>query len=507
MKSPLLLGIDVGTSAIKVQVIDSSGSTRAEASRVCAYRKVAGNGSEFRPDDIWRLTAEAIEEALDKLEDRYSVVAIACVGVGESGVLVDSSGAVCCDSLAWYDPRPVAQMAELIDRYDPQELTRQSGLCLTPLAGLCKLMWMRDHHADALNRARHWLHMSDFIAYRLSGTAATDFSLAGRTLLLDLEDQCWDLARLRELSLPSHLMPPITDNGATIGTLSSAVAVQMGLSSTCRVANGGHDHLIGALACGLFSSDALMDSMGTAEAILLPVPSPIDDPRRAEWGVEQGMLRLDGEPLYFLGAGLNAASASINWFRQELADNQDFDDLSARADQVPVGSKGVLFLPYLRGMSAPHSEDGCHGAFLNIGTHIDLAQMFRAVLEGLAYDARKMAECLIALAGLETLPERILVTGGSSQNKLFVQIKADVCERHLNVVVAPQSVSLGAALLAGLSAGVFSNWHDAVDRAGAATESLTFNKPQASLYRTMFQERYLPSANGLHAMVEAAVIS
>ncbi len=507
MKSPLLLGIDVGTSAIKVQVIDSSGSTRVETSRACAYLQVPDNGSEFRPDDIWRLTMEAIEEALNALEDRQSIVAMACAGVGECGVLVDANGSVCCDSLAWYDPRPVRQMAELIDRYGPQDLVRQSGLCMSPLAGLCKLMWMRDHHPEALGRACYWLHMSDFIAYRLSGIAATDFSLAGRTLLLDLHRQCWDLARMRDLGLPDHLMPPIADNGTTIGTLRPQVAAQFGLSSTCAVAIGGHDHLIGALACGLFSGNALMDSMGTAEAILLPVANPIDDQRCARWGVEQGMLRLAGEPLFFLAAGLNAAGASINWFRQELANNQDFEGLSAHAVQVPVGSNGVLFLPYLRGMSPPHSTGGCHGTFMNIGTHIGHAQMFRAVLEGLACDARKMADCLIDLANLEKLPERILVSGGLSQNKLFIDVKASVYERPLDVVVSPHSVSLGAALLAGLSAGIFPSWREAVDRAGASTETFSLNNQQASLYQTLFHERYLPTANGLHALVGAAVIA
>lgn len=115
--SPLLLGIDAGTSAVKVQVVDSSGRSIAEASRATEYIQVANNGSEFQPDQLWHLTLETIKEALGAIDDPSRIVAIACVGVGESGVLVDAEGRVCCSSLAWYDERPVPQMAELLNRY------------------------------------------------------------------------------------------------------------------------------------------------------------------------------------------------------------------------------------------------------------------------------------------------------------------------------------------------------------------------------------------------------
>lgn len=362
-------------------------------------------------------------------------------------------------------------------------------------------MWMRDHHPAALEHAQHWLHISDFIAYRLSGVVATDFSLAGRTLLLDLVGQCWDTGRLRDLDLPDHLLPPLIDNGATIGTVRDEIAALLRLNNDCCVVNGGHDHLIGALACGAFDGDALMDSIGTAEAVMLPISALINDNRQALWGVEQGMLRLDGEPLHFLIGGLNTASASIDWFRRELADQAEYADLSAAANEVPAGADGVLFLPYLRGVSPPQARPGNFGAFLNVGIRASRAHLFRAVVEGLAYDGRKMADCLIELARRQRLPERVLVTGGSSQNELLMRLKANVLQRSLNVVTSPQSVSLGAALLAGLGAGVFSDWRDGIRRAGASTRTVTPDSQQASLYQTLFEQSYLPTVIGMHAMV------
>ncbi|MEP3275716.1 MAG: FGGY family carbohydrate kinase [Stappiaceae bacterium] len=499
---PLLLGIDAGTTAVKVHVIDATGSSLVQTSQRLDYIHTADNGIEFDPEALWQQTLVAVKDALGQLENPRDVTAIASVGVGESGVLVDEDGNAICHSLAWYDERPVAQMQQLVERYGEDYLARRSGMRVTPIAGLCKLMWMRDHHAEALAGAKHWLAVSDYIAFRLCGVAATDFSLAGRTLVLDLVKACWDTDMLREQHIPVHLMPPLVDNGVPLGVIRTEISDSLGLSEDCTIVLGGHDHVVGALACGVFDNDVLMDSLGTAEALLLPTKKMIEDDVPPSYGVEQGMLRIAGEPLYFVLGGLNAGSASVEWFRKELADEADYDEICSAANDVVPGANGVLFVPHLRGLSPPQSQAGSHGAFLNIGTWTDRPHLFRAVLEGLAFDARKVAECMAGLVGRQSLPKRIFITGGSSQNELLMRLKAHVFGRTLDVLTLPQSVSLGAALLAGIGAGVFSHWREAVERVGASVFPVPPDAEQIAFYQSRYECNYLPTVNCLQPLVD-----
>ena len=497
---PLLMGVDIGTSSVKAQVVDDQGRRRALCSQAVEYARTGG-GAEFNPDCLWERVAAAIQGALSAVESPREVVAVSCVSVGESGVLVDGGGEVCCPSLAWYDPRPRQQMAELAEEFGEEELTRRSGMRLSPIAGLCKLMWMRDHRPDALERARHWLHVSEFAAFRLCGVAASDFSHAGRTLLLDFADKNWNGRLLADRGLPDHLLPPILDNGAALGLILPDVADALGLSRECQVAVGGHDHIIGMLACGAFDADTMLDSIGTAEAVALPIPTPLTDGSWPGLGIEQGMLKFGEESLCYLVSGLQAASASIDWFRENLSDDDDFATLAGAANKAPPGSNGVLFLPYLRGISPPHPQPGTHGIFLNLGSDAGRGEMYRALLEGLAFDARKMADLLLRLARLDSLPGRIVVSGGSSQNRLLLQIKANVFDRPLQVSADPQSVSLGAAMLAGLGGGVFPNWRESVRCAGPTTTSVLPDQEQIAHYQAQFVQDYLPAVTGLQSMV------
>ena len=355
--------------------------------------------ADHDPEELWTSFAATLRRVTERLDDPGRVASIAVASVGEAAVPLDSRGDPTGDIIAWFDGRAGPQAVRLGRAVGQDRLFGLTGLSLQPIFGLCKLLWLKENEPDAYSRTATWLNVADFMAFRLCGVAATDFSLASRTLALNLQGLRWADELLEEVGIPPDLFAPLRKSGSPLGPVSGEAASLTGLPEGACVAAGGHDHVCGALAVGVTSAGTMLNSLGTAEAIFLPLERPLTDPKVGTQGYTQGAHVAGG---YYVFGGQYTSGASVEWLRGIL-DGAGYDTLIPEAESVPPGSFGAFFLPHLRLANPPYDDPAARGAFVGLSTDVGRGALFRSVLEGLAYDSRGSLEPLLAHADLEEL--------------------------------------------------------------------------------------------------------
>ena len=215
--TPLLVGIDVGTTNIKAIIFDPSGQTVAQASTPTPTYYPRPNWAYYDPEELWQATASALRQATQQLDNADSIAGIAVASMGETAVPIDAAGQPVYEAIAWFDRRTQPQVEWLDKTIGKDRLFAVSGLSLQPIFGMCKMLWIKENEPDAFKRIALWLNTADYIAYRLCGVPATDLSLASRTLALNLAEGRWDEDLLQEVGLPSKIFAPLLVGGTGLG--------------------------------------------------------------------------------------------------------------------------------------------------------------------------------------------------------------------------------------------------------------------------------------------------
>lgn len=450
---PLLIGIDAGTTRVRALAFAADGRLLAETSRPTPWHHPAPGLAELGPETLVEATVAALAELARALPEPGRVVGLAVASVGESGVLLDARDRPLAPALAWFDPRPAGLRTELLARVSPERLARIAGVTADPILGVLKLLWYARSRPEAFRAARRWLHLADWLAFRLGATPATDATLASRTGLFDLARARWSEELLEAAGIPAALLPEILPTGTRIGRLAPEIAAATGLPGGCALAVAGYDHAMAMLAADVLEPSCVLDSMGTAEGLLLPLEAPILDGRLAASGFNQGLALLD-RPVPYVLTGLATSAAAVDWAHALLAPSAAHEALIEAARAVPPGARGLVFVPHLRFPTPPSSEPEARGLLLGLAPESDAATVLRAVLEGVASDWQHLLERLCERIG-RPLPERIRAVGGSSRNPLLLAIKAAFFGRPIEAAEAPEAVARGAARAAGLAAGLY----------------------------------------------------
>ena len=487
---PLLLGIDIGTTNIKIIVFDPTGRTVAQASVPTPTHYAQPGWATYDAEETWQTVVMCIRTVVGRVADPQRIRSVGVASYGETGVPLDRHGQPTYAAIAWFDDRTVAQGAWLEATIGQDALFQITGVALQPILGLCKLLWLRDHEPDVLARTSRWLNMADYITYRLCGVPATDYSLASRMLCMDLQRRCWATDLLDAVGLKPTLLAPLLPGGTHLGPLLPSVVSATGLSAHVQVAVGGHDHICGALALGVTKPGNVLNSVGTSEALFLPVTAPVTDPLFGRQGYTQGVDSAGG---YYIFGGLYTSGGSVDWFRKEFAGGVDHQTLIAQASAVAAGSGGAFFLPHLRQSSPPHLDLQARGAFIGLRSEMTRAVLFRALIEGLAYELRYSLAPMLHY-GHCPAPGTIYVSGGGAHNQLYNQIKASVLNHPLQVVGVKEATALGAALLGGLGAGLYTDLPDALGQLRddptwvepLAADAVTYTQHYEQLYRKLY---------------------
>lgn len=399
MTAPAFVGLDLGTTSIKAVAFDADDRELAQAAVPTPTHSVE-TGAEYDANELWDAACAVLRSVTDSLrETGHHAVAVATASMGEAGVLVDSAGGPVLPVIAWFDQRTEAQATDWLAAVGPELTIRVAGVPPRPVFGAMKMQWTRDAEPDAWARGRHWLNMADWAAFRLTGEMATDYSLASRTMLLDVAGRRWSDELLAAAGLDADRLAPLVQSGTVVGQVHAAAAELTGLPVGCVVGAGGQDHVCAALALGVTEPAMLLDSIGTAEAFFLVTDAFDDSGRLAAAAVGQGM-HVEADRTYAM-TGLQQGGGRIDARRIELGLSWDDFLGSAEAD---------------------------------------------AIIDEVARDGERRIAEMLAAAGLDTV--RHITTGGGSRNSLLLDRKRAVSGRTIEVAAQTQATALGAAMLA-----------------------------------------------------------
>lgn len=453
-----VIGIDTSTTATKALLIDHEGSVVAVGSSSYDYDIPEPMWSEQDPHLWWDATVTAIRNALESSGvEAGDIDAIGLTGQMHGSVLIDSAGEVIRPALLWNDQRTATECDEIRERFGRERLIQTTGN--DALTGFTspKLLWVRNHEPENWERVATVLLPKDYVRLRLTETKALDVAGGSGTGLFDLGDRSWSTELLDALDLDASLFPSTFEGPEVTGALSNEAAEATGLNAGTPVVAGGGDQSANAVGVGAVSSGVVALSLGTSGVVFATSDGPaIDEQARV-----QAFCHAVPGRWHMMGVMLSAAG-SLRWLRDALAPKADFDELVLGASEVPAGSDGLLFLPYLTGERTPHPDPKARGAFVGLTTGHDLRHMTRAVLEGVAFGLRDGLDLMVA-AGVPK-PASIRASGGGVRSELWRQILADVLEAEIDTVATEEGAAYGAGLLAAVGAGHHGSVDEAVDR-------------------------------------------
>lgn len=451
----VLCGVDIGTTYIKAALVAGDGSVLSVAK---AQTPVAsdGFGPVHDPDEI-RATAERVMcQAQRDAATPVRITAVGVTSVGEEGVPLDTRSELLYPSIAWYERRPSEEEQRWSARHSDEELFAVTGLHKDLGFTIFKWLWLKAAQPSVWSRCRFWLGLADYVIWRWTGQRGMSVSHASRTAAFDLAAFRWQQDWAAEV-LPQGIdsLPPLHDAGSTVGFLRPGVVPGLVAADEVPVVVTGLDHAVGAYAAGVTRPGQVLDSMGTAEALIEPVPSHYLDRADRSLGIDYSAGILPRTHIAI--AGLDSG-AGVSGMLQTLgaASPADQRRLESEAEQVAPGADGLVYVP-------PRMRSMAPGALLGHRVTHGAAHVYRAVVEGWALAADN------ALAGLgnrDRLRDVICIGGGSSSS-LWVRVKASLLGRDIHCVRTPEIVAVGAALLA------------AQARTGSGT--MTDWKPEASV--------------------------
>ena len=496
----ILIGIDVGTTHLKAAAFAETGEQLAVAAVETPTNRLPDGGAEYDPELLWQGIAECLSRVRAAAPGPVAGVGIA--SMAEAGVLVDGAGQPVYPATAWFDPRTRPQAERLAAEPGTAAFFARTGLFVMPKHGLAKLLWLQQHHAHAYKRGTTWLSLAEWIGYKLTGRCAACPTLAARTLGYDLQQGAWAADLIAAVGLDPALFPPVLPEGAPLGPATPEAAARTGLPAGTPVTLAGHDHPCASLAAGITGPGQLLDSTGTAEAVIGAVARPILTEAALATQISQGPLPVPG--LYGLQAGAAAAGGSVEWLRRELLPGIDYAELTRLAEAAGPGPSGLLYLPHLAGGGPPAVEPASRGALLGLTYATSQAQIVKAVLEGTCYELRRMVSAMEGLVG-RPFP-RITVTGGHAHNQLWLQLKADILGRPVTVPAVTEATLLGAALLAGVAGGCYSSPADAAARITRPERVIEPNPEATAAYEGYYRtyEQLFPAIRPLYRRWGAA---
>ncbi len=490
------IGIDVGTSGTKAVLIDPSGHVIARSTHEYLLHTPRPGWAEQDPHDWWRATVAAIREVLSSSNVQLNDIR----GLGLSGqqhgsVFLDKDGNIIREALLWCDQRTAAQCAWIHDTVGFDKVVAET---LNPvLTGFQapKIVWLRDNEPDNYAKLRMILLPKDYVRYRLTGEFATEVSDAAGTSLLNVAKRDWSDVMLAGLGLTRAMLPKVYESPVASTRVSQAAAQETGLPAGLPIAGGGGDNACSAVGNGVIEEGIVQVSVGTSGTVFSPMNEPKLD---SKLRVHTFCHAVPGQ-WHAMGVML-MAGGSLRWFRDELCQEEKaeaaqrgvdpYEIITTKAASAPIGSEGLLFLPYMTGERTPYADPNARGVFLGLGLRHTKAYLARSVMEGVCYGLRDSLEILKQMK----LPiKEIRNTGGGSRSPFWRQMQSDVFRAALVAMAIDEGAAFGAALLGGVAGGLYTDVPAACAAAVRTKEPTHPDRKSSAVYN-----KYYPIYRGLY---------
>lgn len=474
MAKQLLLGIDIGTSACKVAVFDTSGNVLAQSNQ--PYRVYYPNPgwAEQDPDEWWSAICAGIREVL--ASEAFAPDEIAAVGVdGQSwsAIPVDENGKVLDRTPIWMDTRSRDICDKTKRLVGEDRIFEIAGNDFLPSYTTPKMLWFKENRPEVFTRTKLFLQSNSYIVYKLTGIFSQDMSQGYGIHFFDMKELKYNGKLAEELGLDESLVPPLYDCDEIVGEITAGAASQTGLLAGTPVVAGGLDAACGTLGAGVYEVGQTQEQGGQAGGMSICTDHALSHKKLIlSPHVVSGKWLLQG--------GTVGGGGALKWFKQEFGKDCSFDDLTKEAEKIAPGSDGVVFLPYMAGERSPIWDPDAKGVFYGLSFDKTRGHMIRALLEGVAFS---LQHNLLTARETGAKVEQLNAMGGSANSILWTQIKADVTGRTINVPASDTATTLGAALLAGRGCGLFKDYKEAVEGTIAITRTQEPDMNNHEIYR------------------------
>ncbi len=444
------LGIDLGTSSIKAILVDETGRTVSKLSEGYSIYSPYPGWAEQNPGEWWKATVKAISKILSQ----GYINPLQIQGIGISGqthgmVLLDKDFSPLRDAVIWMDQRSIPQVKKLKEKFKGR-LNHITGLPIACGFMLPSLLWIRENELPIWNRIYKVLLPKDYIRLKLSGVVASDVTDAGGTLLLDTTKRSWSREIINELNIPYNFFPSLYESSQITGRVTKKAAKEISLKEGTPIFAGGADQVMMAVGSGIVEIGEIASSIGTGGLLVTLTDWPIIKPDKVLHTIPYAI----NKKWILMGAILSGGS-SLNWFLNQIISEElnSRQFLFKKISSTSAASKGLLFLPYLKGERTPYLDPQARGAFIGLNYHHSQSDLIRAVMEGVVFALRDSLEEFKKL-GVE--PSCVITSGGGAKNELWRHIQADIFNLPIFTTNVEEASAYGASLIAAVGTGIFS---------------------------------------------------
>ncbi len=497
-----ILGLDLGTSAVKAILISETGAVVASADAEYPLSTPRPNWAEQDPENWWEGAVAAIRLCLDRARaatgSEPEVAAVGLSGQMHGSVFLDKEGKVLRPAILWNDQRTEAQCREITETLGSERLLKLTFN--KALAGFTapKILWLRKNEPEIYALVEQVLLPKDYLRFRLTGRYATEVSDASGTLLFDVARRRWSKEVLETLHIPQKWLPECFESMENSASLSREAAVLLGLREGIPVAGGGGDQAAGAVGSGIVEPGLCSCVFGTSGVIFWHADEPVFDPL----GRLHSFCHAVPGKWHLMGVTLSAGG-SMRWFRDTLCPDlaeqarqsgvDPYELITRQAAEAPPGAEGLIFLPYLAGERTPHADADARGAFLGLSLRHTRDHLARSVMEGVCMS---LLDCLELGRELGLTANRVYLSGGGARSPLWRQMAADMFGVETARINIEEGPAYGAALLAAVGAGLFSSVEQACRSFVRVVDLHTPDFKQHEFYRRLYS-LYRPRYAGL----------
>lgn len=472
----LYIGIDLGTSAVKLLLMDETGHIQKIVSKEYAIYFPKPGWSEQRPEDWYEQTMAGLKELTAEC-DKSQVAGISFGGQMHGLVILDEADQVIRPALLWNDGRTFEECDYLNNVIGKEKLSEYTANISFTGFTAPKILWVKNKEPENFARIKKIMLPKDYLAYKLSGVHCTDLSDASGMLLLDVKNRCWSKEMCEICGIQVEMLPRLYESYEAVGTLLPQLAEELGLSAQVKIAAGAGDNAAAAVGTGTVGDGMCNISLGTSGTVFISSKNFGVD----KYNALHAFAHADGY-YHLMGCMLSAASCN-KWWMDEIIGTEDYAEEQKAITKL--GENHVYFLPYLMGERSPHNNPNARGTFIGMTMDTTRADMTQAVLEGVAFALRDSFEVAKSL-GIQI--ERTKICGGGAKSPLWKKIVANILNIKVDMIESEEGPALGGAMLAAVACGEFASVEDAAAKLVKVVDTVEPVEELAAKYEERYQQ-------------------